>query len=95
VADDSGTVGTPIHVTPCDEAVRSPNSTSTRAALQAWSIEDTGHGFLRLSNPVTGLALEIDNDNGVIRTNVVGAVRAIRPIANLDPPQQWQLEHVG
>ncbi|GAA1430030.1 hypothetical protein GCM10009616_13540 [Microlunatus lacustris] len=95
VYDDSGTVGTPIHATPCDKAVRNPSSTSTRAALQAWSIEDTGHGFLRFSNPATDLALEIDNDRGIIRTNVVGAVRAIRPIANLAPPQQWQLEHVG
>ncbi|WP_104431191.1 family 43 glycosylhydrolase [Kineococcus xinjiangensis] len=94
LADASGAVGTPVRVTPCDEAPRNPNSKSTRGALQLWSIEDTGHGFLRFSNPVTGLALEIDNDGGAIRTDVVGAARAIRPIANLDPPQQWQLEHV-
>jgi hypothetical protein len=94
VADASGAVGTDVRVTPCDGAPRNARSSATRGALQTWSIEDTGHGFLRLSNPATGLALEIDNDGGAIRTDVITGVRAIRPIANLAPPQQWMLQHV-
>ena len=101
LANDSGAVGTDVVVKPCAGPPRwvkvdwpDPRSTSAAGALRTWSIEDTGHGFLRFANPATGLALEIDNDGGAIRTDVVGAVRAIRPIANMDPPQQWLLEHV-
>ncbi|WP_298458906.1 family 43 glycosylhydrolase [uncultured Cellulomonas sp.] len=84
LADDSGDVGTAVTLAPCGSDV-----------LAVWSIEDTGHGFLRLSNPATDLAVEIANEDGVIGSDVVGAVRAIRPIANMDPPQQWLLEHVA
>ncbi|MDY0911190.1 family 43 glycosylhydrolase [Microbacterium sp. CFBP9034] len=85
LADDSGEPGTPIELAACEAA----NS------LQEWFIEDTGHGFLRFSSPATNLALEIANVDGVIGADIVGAVRAIRPIANLDPPQQWQAQHVA
>ena len=84
LADGTGAVGTAVTLAWC----------SASSALQRWSVEDTGHGFLRLSNPETGLAVEIRNVDGAIESDVVGAVRAIRPIANLAPPQQWMLEHV-
>lgn len=84
LADDSGAAGTAVVLSACDPGDE----------LQRWFIEDTGHGFLRLSSPTTGLALEIDNQSGVIGTDIVGATRAIRPIANIDPPQQWLAQHV-
>ncbi|WP_250444460.1 family 43 glycosylhydrolase [Actinotalea sp. C106] len=84
LADGSGAPGTPTVLAACDPSDE----------LQRWFVEDTGHGFLRFSSPATNLALEIVNEAGVIGTEVVGAVRAIRPIANLDPPQQWLPRHV-
>lgn len=84
LANGTGAVGTAAVLADC-----SPSD-----GLQRWTVEDTGHGFLRFANPQTRLAVEISNDDGAIQTGVVGAVRAIRPIANLDPPQQWFLEHV-
>ncbi|MDR7187105.1 hypothetical protein J2X85_004175 [Microbacterium trichothecenolyticum] len=85
LANGSGTPGTAVTLTDCDAS----------NDLQLWFIEDTGHGFLRFSSPSTNLALEIDNVDGLIGADIVGAVRAIRPIANLDPPQQWQAVHVA
>ncbi len=79
-----GAPGTPLVLSACN-----PDD-----ARQRWFIEDTGHGFLRFSSALENLAIEIQNAGGVIDTSVVSATRAIRPIANLAPAQQWQLEHV-
>lgn len=84
LADASGAPGTPVLLSECD----------ADAELQRWFIEDTGHGFLRFSSPAANLALEIANDSGAVGAEIVGAVRAIRPIANMDPPQQWMPQHV-
>ncbi|WP_158685335.1 family 43 glycosylhydrolase [Microbacterium halophytorum] len=86
LANASGEPGTPVRLAKCKDK---------SAALQNWFVEDTGHGFLRFSSPAANLALEIENADGVIGDGIVGATRAIRPIANLDPPQQWLAQVVA
>lgn len=71
-----------VELTACDPA----------SDLQKWFVEDTGHGFWRLSSPVTGLALEIAGAEVGIGPEVVAAPRAIGLGANMAPRQQWLLD---
>jgi hypothetical protein len=92
MADASGTVGTDVALKPC----RDSDNT-----LQFWYFDDTGHGFHRPVAKQANLALEIENTDGVIATNVVGGYRrdGNHQAGNLTqaakwPPQQWQFSMV-
>jgi hypothetical protein len=77
-----------VVVSPCLE---------TGDTLQQWYFDDTGHGFHRPVVKQANLALEIENDEGVRGTNVVGGYRrdGTNSAGNLTqagkwPPQQWR-----
>lgn len=92
MADTSGTIGTNVLVTLCQET----------ETLQEWYFDDTGHGFHRPVVKQANLALEVENVNGVVATNVVGGYRrdGDHQAGNLTqaakwPPQQWRLSMVN
>jgi len=89
MADASGADNTDVSLKPC----RGGDN-----PLQQWYFDDTGHGFHRLVVKKANLALEIENDNGAVGTNVVGNYRrdGDHQAGNLTqaakwPPQQWKL----
>jgi hypothetical protein len=91
MTDSSGAIGTNVLVTPCQDS----------DDLQQWYFDDTGHGFHRPVVKQANLALEVENVNGVVGTNVVGGYRrdGDHQAGNLTqaakwPPQQWRLSMV-
>ncbi len=85
--------GTNVLLAPCDAA---------DTTLQQWYFDDTGHGFHRPVVKQANLALEIENVDGVVGTNVVGGYRrdGDHQAGNLTqaakwPPQQWQFSMVN
>jgi Glycosyl hydrolases family 43/Ricin-type beta-trefoil lectin domain len=65
MADGSGEPGTNVVVAPCLPA----------AELQQWYLDDTGHGFHRPVVRGANLALEVENVDGAVGTNVIGGFR--------------------
>ncbi|NEE04342.1 family 43 glycosylhydrolase [Phytoactinopolyspora halotolerans] len=107
-ADGSGAIGTEVVAVPCagdddapdapDDAPQGPGAAHVDGASQLWYLDDTGHGFHRPVAKDVNLALEVENDDGVVGTDVIGGYRRDgdhRP-GNLTqaakwPPQQWRL----
>lgn len=95
IADGSGAVGTNVMAAPCRGDGDGPET------LQQWYLDDTGHGFHRPVVKDANLALEVENVDGVVGTNVEGGYRrdGDHQAGNLTqaakwPPQQWQLSMV-
>ncbi|NED97778.1 family 43 glycosylhydrolase [Phytoactinopolyspora alkaliphila] len=94
MADGSGDEGTDVVVVPCED-----EGDGERDAPRRWYLDDTGHGFHRPVAERANLALEVQNVDGVIGTDVVGGYRrdGDHQAGNLTqaakwPPQQWQLD---
>jgi Glycosyl hydrolases family 43/Ricin-type beta-trefoil lectin domain len=65
MADGSGEPGTDVVIAPC----------VVGTGLQQWYLDDTGHGFHRPVVKGANLALEVENVDGTVGTNVIGGFR--------------------